>query len=126
MTGDALIHLRVPAATKGRWIRASRIAGMRLTDYITTAIETFMNTQTLTIPSTGYALDLSNLTAPLTPDEIYIIEQTTPEEFALAERYAGNASLWDEYVDPDATTDFDAASENERLVLALLVIGQNR
>jgi len=85
-----------------------------------------MNTPTLTIPSTGHTLDLSNMTAPLTPDEIYIIEQTTPEEFALAERYAGNASLWDEYIDPDATTDFDETSENERLVMALLVIGQNR
>lgn len=36
---DALIHLRVPAATKGRWVRASRAAGMRLTDWITQAVE---------------------------------------------------------------------------------------
>lgn len=31
---DALIHLRVPAATKARWVRESRAAGMRLTDWI--------------------------------------------------------------------------------------------
>lgn len=32
--GDALIHLRVPAAVKARWVRESRAAGMRLTDWI--------------------------------------------------------------------------------------------
>ena len=31
---DSLIHLRVPAATKARWVRESRAAGMRLTDWI--------------------------------------------------------------------------------------------
>lgn len=31
---DALINLRVPAATKARWVRESRAAGMRLTDWI--------------------------------------------------------------------------------------------
>lgn len=39
---ESLIHLRVPAATKGRWVRASRAANMRLTDYITTAVEAYM------------------------------------------------------------------------------------
>ncbi len=42
---ESLIHLRVPAATKGRWIRASRAAGMRLTDYITSAVEAKMQQQ---------------------------------------------------------------------------------
>jgi len=36
---DSYIHLRVPAATKGRWIRASRAKGQKLTDYITHAVE---------------------------------------------------------------------------------------
>lgn len=36
---DALIHLRVPAATKARWVRESRAAGMRLTDWIVEAVE---------------------------------------------------------------------------------------
>jgi hypothetical protein len=39
MMPDAYIHLRVPAATKGRWIRASRTAGMRLTDWIVQKVE---------------------------------------------------------------------------------------
>lgn len=42
---DSLIHLRVPAATKGHWVRASRAAGMRLTDYITSAVEAYMQQQ---------------------------------------------------------------------------------
>ena len=35
---DSLIHLRVPAATKARWVRESRAAGMRLTDWITARV----------------------------------------------------------------------------------------
>lgn len=50
---DSLIHLRIPAATKGLWVRASRAAGQRLTDYITTAVEAYMQQQTtrIAIPS---------------------------------------------------------------------------
>jgi len=36
---DALIHLRVPAATKARWVRESRAARMRLTDWIVQRVE---------------------------------------------------------------------------------------
>ena len=36
---DALIHLRVTAATKARWVRESRAAGMRLTDWIVSKVE---------------------------------------------------------------------------------------
>jgi hypothetical protein len=39
---DSTIHLRVPAATKGRWVRLSRVAGMRLTDWIVQAVEAQM------------------------------------------------------------------------------------
>lgn len=42
---DALIHLRVPVATKGRWVRASRAAGMRLTDWIVDTVEAYMAQQ---------------------------------------------------------------------------------
>ena len=31
---DSIIHLRIPADTKARWVRESRAAGMRLTDWI--------------------------------------------------------------------------------------------
>lgn len=37
--GDALIHLRVPAALKARWVRDSRAAGMKLTDWIINRVE---------------------------------------------------------------------------------------
>ena len=46
---DSLIHLRIPAATKGRWVRASRAAGMRLTDYIANAVEDYMQQQSARI-----------------------------------------------------------------------------
>lgn len=36
---DALIHLRVPAETKARWVRRSRAEGMRLTDWIIERVE---------------------------------------------------------------------------------------
>lgn len=36
---DASIHLRVPAAVKARWVRESRAAGMRLTDWIVARID---------------------------------------------------------------------------------------
>jgi len=46
---DAIIHLRVPAAIKARWVRASRSAGMRLTDWIVKIVEAHMLAQ-ITIP----------------------------------------------------------------------------
>ena len=39
MSKEALIHLRVQAATKARWVRESRAAGMRLTDWIVSKVE---------------------------------------------------------------------------------------
>ena len=39
MTTDAIIHLRVPAELKARWVRESRAAGMRLTDWIVERVE---------------------------------------------------------------------------------------
>jgi len=36
---DSLIHLRVPAALKARWVRESRAAGTRLTDWIVQRVE---------------------------------------------------------------------------------------
>lgn len=51
--GDALIHLRVPAALKGRWVRESRAAGKRLTDWIVERVERTENTmKTYPIPDT--------------------------------------------------------------------------
>ena len=42
---DSVIHLRVPAALKGRWVRASRAQGERLTDWIINAVERDMARQ---------------------------------------------------------------------------------
>ena len=39
MMQEALIHLRVPAELKARWVRQSRAAGMRLTDWIVQRVE---------------------------------------------------------------------------------------
>lgn len=67
MTDDALIHLRVPAATKGRWVRASRAAGKRLTDWITEAVEAHMaqHAAKIVIPE---GLDYSALKLARDPD----------------------------------------------------------
>jgi hypothetical protein len=39
MQAEALIRLRVPAELKARWVRESRVAGMRLTDWIVSKVE---------------------------------------------------------------------------------------
>ena len=36
---DSVIHLRVPAALKARWVHDSRAAGMRLTDWIVERVD---------------------------------------------------------------------------------------
>lgn len=40
---DAIITIRIPAPTKGRWIRSSRAEGKRLTDWITERVESTMS-----------------------------------------------------------------------------------
>lgn len=60
MTPDALVHLRIPAATKGRWVRASRAAGLRLTDWIMLAVDEYMRHQ-ITRISIPDALKFSEL-----------------------------------------------------------------
>ena len=52
MTGsEALIHLRVPAELKARWVRESRAAGMRLTDWIVQRVEAQPMDKTVIEPS---------------------------------------------------------------------------
>lgn len=36
---DAIVYMRVPAATKARWVRKSRRAGKKLTDWIVQKLE---------------------------------------------------------------------------------------
>jgi len=68
---DALIHLRVPAATKARWVRESRAAGMRLTDWITNKVESTMAidlTNGATETSTWYAVVYQSPTGRMEAD----------------------------------------------------------
>lgn len=51
MSDDALIHLRVPASIKARWVRESRSAGMRLTDWIIERVEAPKKMTTIAIPT---------------------------------------------------------------------------
>lgn len=46
---DSLIHLNVPAATKGRWIRASRSAGKKLSEWIVDIVERHMEQRLVNI-----------------------------------------------------------------------------
>ena len=57
---EAIIKLRVPPALKGRWVRASRAAGLRLTDWIIEAVEAHM-TQQLTRVSIPESVDFAML-----------------------------------------------------------------
>lgn len=70
MTTDATIHLRVTAATKARWVRESRAAGMRLTDWIVQRVEQQpMNKPTLiSIPDGIMFADLRLTRDPQTGD----------------------------------------------------------
>lgn len=61
------IHLRVPAAHKGRWIRASRAAGMRLSDWIIEAVEAHMQ-RLVIIPDDVQFSDLQMTRDPGTGD----------------------------------------------------------
>lgn len=79
MTDDALIHLRVPAATKARWVRESRAAGQRLTDWIIERVERPMlkHTPTIIIPP-GLAFSALRLGRESTGDvsmDTAVIEQ---------------------------------------------------
>lgn len=67
MTDESLIHLRVQAALKARWIRASRAAGMRLTDWIIQQVTVSMMTK-ITIPEHVRFADLQLTRDPITGD----------------------------------------------------------
>lgn len=78
-----MIRLRVPAALKGRWVRASRAAGMRLTDWIVHNVEAAMAAQTLriTIPDN---LRFADLRLRREPDGDLSFETAPLEQIAAA------------------------------------------
>lgn len=80
--GDALVHLRVPAALKGRWVRESRAAGMRLTDWIISRVEAPVPSPiTICIPAD---LDFAALKLARDPDGSISFDTSVIECIALA------------------------------------------
>lgn len=67
--GDALIHVRVPAELKAIWVRESRAAGMRLTDWIIQAVEAH-TMATIKIPADLDFFDLYLARDPVADDLI--------------------------------------------------------
>lgn len=80
---DSTIHLRVPAATKARWVRASRAAGMRLTDYITEAVEAHMRRQVARI-GIPVEVDFSDLRLARDPDGAVSFDWSVIERICTA------------------------------------------
>lgn len=78
---DATMHLRVPAATKARWVRESRAAGMRLTDWIITRVEARMPHQVVIIPA---EIDFSALRLARDSDGHVSFDAAVVERIALA------------------------------------------
>ena len=77
---DATIHLRVPAALKARWVRESRAAGRRLTDWIIERVEAKMH-QTILIPAD---LAFADLRLARNPDGAVSFDSAIVERVALA------------------------------------------
>ena len=82
MTDDATIHLRVPASLKSRWVRESRAAGMRLTDWIIQNVERNMpKAIPINIPAD---LDFSELKLARDPDGMVSFDQKAIETIEQA------------------------------------------
>lgn len=81
MPEDATIHLRVPAATKARWVRESRAAGRRLSDWIIERVEGRMDMQAIVIPA---GMDFAELRMARDPDGAVSYDAAVVERVALA------------------------------------------
>ncbi len=55
-----------------------------------------------------------------------VIDMTDTDDDETAEDYAGDEHLWDEYIDPDATTPFNSITFAERVKLAQEVMDGNK
>jgi len=75
MDADSIIHLRVPDVLKARWVRASRTAGMRLTDWIVQHVEAAMSNSLPPFAALGYARE---------PDGDLSFDQAAIEQAASA------------------------------------------
>jgi len=100
---DSLIHLRVPAATKARWVRASRAASLRLTDWIVQRVEAATMPQQQTSIVVPEGTEFSSLRLARDPSgdvsfdlaAIVRIEQASglPEGFFMAQPEGALAGL---------------------------------
>lgn len=84
MDNESLIHLRVPSAQKGRWVRASRTAGLRLTDWITQIVEAHLMNQALTTLRVPDDLDFSELKLSRDPDGAVSFDQAPIDRICAA------------------------------------------
>lgn len=100
---DALIHLRVPAELKARWVRESRAAGMRLTDWIVSKVEAqpMHKITPISIPKGMAFADLRLARDPATGDvsfdtaviELIEAESCLPAGFFMGQHEDAVASL---------------------------------
>lgn len=77
---ESTIHLNVSAALKGRWVRASRMAGMKLSDWIIDAVEAHMRAH-IKIPDN---IDFSDLKLSRDKDGMVSFDWATIEEICDA------------------------------------------
>ena len=84
---DAFVHMRVPASLKARWVRESRAAGMRLTDWIVQRVEAQPMKQItpISIPAGMVFADLRLARAPQTGNVSF--------DTAVIERIEAESSL---------------------------------
>jgi len=78
---DATVHLRVPAELKARWVRESRDAGMRLTDWILQRVEVPVKSIVIRIPSD---VDFSDLRLTRDPSGDVSFDTTVIERIEVA------------------------------------------
>lgn len=103
MQPDVLVHLRVPAALKARWVRESRAAGMRLNNWIVQRVEAHPMEQTtpITLPEGMAFAELQLARDPATGDvsfstaAVELIERASglPAGFFLGQAEDALASL---------------------------------
>lgn len=84
MTDEATIHLRVPAALKARWVRESRAAGMRLTDWIIERVEAQNMQQQITTIKIPAGLAFSDLNLARDVDGMVSFDASVIERVAVA------------------------------------------
>src|SRR5574337_1959905 len=85
MPGGATIHMRTPAALKARWVRDSRAAGLRLTDWIVNRIEGSTVRPTRALPVTiPHGIAFADLRLARDADGAVSLDRSVVERIELA------------------------------------------